>query len=452
MDNTQEVSNHKSDSKSSYSTSVDGQASIAFGEERLIFTGPHARKVSADLEELRRLRLKASGGTVFKRPRSRFWQIKYRVGDKWRYESTGLENRAEAERKLAFRAYEASAGQLPTTATFEQVVDNFLRDARVRGLKAVSRLESASKQLRRKLAGYRAEEIGRPIWIKYIDERTKEGAKPDTIHLELSVARQAYRVAQPDVVRVVPYMPKVRNLNVRKGFVDPRDWARVREYLRADFRDVCDFAFALGAREMEVLTLRWSDIEEGPRVVHFRSTKTDTTRPIPYAEIPQLLAVIERRIAAREKHERAGIISPWVFCFDEPVKIRERLYHRAGDPLFKAGDRGGLPSMLRSNLADACTKAKIPQLLFHDFRRSAARNFERAGVPRSVARLIGGWSNKIYDRYAIGAEVEKGSAMGQVADYFNRLGWHSGGTLQKSPRKIRGKMAEGGESRTLRQA
>lgn len=44
--------------------------------------------------------------------------------------------------------------------------------------------------------------------------------------------------------------------------------------------------------------------------------------------------------------------------------------------------------------------------MFHDLRRSAARNFERAGIPRSVARKLGGWSDKIYSRYAIGAESE----------------------------------------------
>jgi integrase len=453
MASTQEVSNHKSVSKSSSDDSVALLAdSVRRGEEHLLFTGSHARQASADLDELRRLRLKVSGGSLFKRPRSRFWQIKYRVGEKWRYESTGLEKRSEAERKLAFQVYQASAGQLPTTATFEQIIEHLCLDAKVRGLKSVARIQSATAQLIRRLEGHRAEQINRTHWLKYIDQRSTE-AKPDTIHLELSMARRAYRLARADgLVVTVPDIPQIRHLHVRSGFVEPRDWARVREHLRAEFRDVCDFAFACGAREMEALTLQWSDIEPEAQVVHFRETKTDTPRKIPFGDIPQLKAVIERREAARAKLERAGIIAPWVFCFDEPVTLRGRLYHRAGDQMFKAGDRGGLPSMLRANLADACTKAKVPQLLFHDFRRSAARNFERAGVPRSIARMIGGWSDRIYSRYAIGAESELGSALAQVGHYLGARGWHSGGTPAKTPPKRRGKVAEGGESRTLRQA
>jgi hypothetical protein len=89
--------------------------------------------------------------------------------------------------------------------------------------------------------------------------------------------------------------------------------------------------------------------------------------------------------------------------------------------------------------------------MFHELRRSAARNFERGGIPRSVARRLGGWSDKIYSRYAIGAESELGAAVGQVAEYVARSGWHSGGTRQKTSRKSGKIRAEGGGSRTLRQ-
>ncbi|HVA76249.1 MAG TPA: hypothetical protein VNF27_00060, partial [Candidatus Binataceae bacterium] len=175
-------------------------------------------------------------------------------------------------------------------------------------------------------------------------------------------------------------------------------------------------------------------------------------RKIPYSSIPQFEAVIERRVAAREKLRRTGTIAPWVFCFDAPVKLHGRLYHAAGAPLFLTRKRGDcvLLPMLRANLASACKRAKVPRLLFHDFRRSAARNFERAGVPRSVARMVGGWSDRIYSRYAIGAENELGAAMADVGGYLEQRGWHSGGTRQRNPTKSQESMAEGGGSRTLR--
>jgi len=111
----------------------------------------------------------------------------------------------------------------------------------------------------------------------------------------------------------------------------------------------------------------------------------------------------------------------------------------------------GLPSFLREEWAAACNAAGFPGRTFHDLRRSAARNFERAGIPRSVARRLGGWSDKIYSRYAIGAESELSGAVSKVADYVTCAGWHSRGTRPKTPSKLRGIVAEGGGSRTLRQ-
>jgi len=417
----------------------------------LIATGPAARRIQADLEELRRLRLKSGGGLVFKRPRSRYLQMKYRVGEKWRYETTGTQDRREAERLLAFKVYEASAGLLPGTATFRQIVEHFIRDARARGLRSVPRLKRATNNLLKKLDGYRAEQIDPSLWLKYLDERKQEAAA-DTVHLELSIARRIYKVARAaGLVRTVPDIPQIKHLHVRSGFIEPRDWARVREYLHSDLRDAGDFAHASG-REMEVLAVKWDHIELESSIVNFHSTKTDRPRKLPYARFPQLREVIERRLAVRKRLERAGVISPWVFCFEQPVRIRGRLYHSPGDPLFKQSAERGLLGMLRSNLAAACASAGLPRFLFHDLRRSTARNFERAGVPRSVARLIGGWSDRIYSRYAIGAESEMESELSKVGEYLHQRGWHSGGTGEKNPTKTGKVVAEGGRSRTFQRA
>ena len=43
--------------------------------------------------------------------------------------------------------------------------------------------------------------------------------------------------------------------------------------------------------------------------------------------------------------------------------------------------------------------------IFHDFRRTAVRNLENAGVPRSQAmKLVGHKTEAIYNRYAISNE------------------------------------------------
>ena len=57
---------------------------------------------------------------------------------------------------------------------------------------------------------------------------------------------------------------------------------------------------------------------------------------------------------------------------------------------------------VRDRWRTACEQAGYPGKLFHDFRRSAVRSLERAGVPRSTAMaMVGHKTESIYRRYAI---------------------------------------------------
>jgi integrase len=56
--------------------------------------------------------------------------------------------------------------------------------------------------------------------------------------------------------------------------------------------------------------------------------------------------------------------------------------------------------------ASACKNAGVPGRIPHDFRITAVRNLERAGVPRSVAMaMVGHRTEAIYRRYAIADEA-----------------------------------------------
>ena len=67
----------------------------------------------------------------------------------------------------------------------------------------------------------------------------------------------------------------------------------------------------------------------------------------------------------------------------------------------------------------ACKAAGVPGRIPHDFRRTAVRNLERAGVPRSTAMaMVGHRTETIYRRYAIVDELmlrEGAEKLDQVA-------------------------------------
>jgi hypothetical protein len=70
--------------------------------------------------------------------------------------------------------------------------------------------------------------------------------------------------------------------------------------------------------------------------------------------------------------------------------------------------------------ATACDKAKVPGRILHDFRRTAVRNLERAGVPRSVAmKLTGHKTESVYRRYAIVSDADLREATQRLMGTFS---------------------------------
>lgn len=81
-------------------------------------------------------------------------------------------------------------------------------------------------------------------------------------------------------------------------------------------------------------------------------------------ELRALLAQQRERVDRLSK--QTGRIIPWVF------------------PHLRGRHRGEQRRGFRKAWATACLRAGVPGRLLHDFRRSAVRNMERAGLPRSV--------------------------------------------------------------------
>ncbi|HYS18212.1 MAG TPA: tyrosine-type recombinase/integrase [Candidatus Binatia bacterium] len=82
------------------------------------------------------------------------------------------------------------------------------------------------------------------------------------------------------------------------------------------------------------------------------------------------------------------------------------VFHRNGKPI----------KDYRSAWQNACEAAGLPGRIPHDFRRTAVRNLERAGVSRSVAmKLTGHKTEAVYRRYAIVSEQDLHEAAAKLA-------------------------------------
>ncbi|HZL29340.1 MAG TPA: tyrosine-type recombinase/integrase [Acidobacteriaceae bacterium] len=69
----------------------------------------------------------------------------------------------------------------------------------------------------------------------------------------------------------------------------------------------------------------------------------------------------------------------------------------------------------RETWANACRSAGVPGLLFHDLRRTAARNLRRAGIAEGVIMKIGGWRTRsVFERYAIVSQTDIADALKEL--------------------------------------
>jgi len=82
-------------------------------------------------------------------------------------------------------------------------------------------------------------------------------------------------------------------------------------------------------------------------------------------------------------------------------------------------EKGRRIQSFRKAWASACQRAGVPDLLFHDLRRSAVRNMERAGIPRTIAMAISGHKTEsVYRRHDIVAERDLTYAAARLESYL----------------------------------
>jgi len=312
-------------------------------------------------------------GNLFKDPRSPYWQLSYWNGWRQVRESARTEDRVEAlailrERLSSVRVFAGagSAGErIKINGLFNLLLEDYRRNDRTDLYQAELRI---AKHLRPSFGDLKAAKLSSHHIRSYMDIRKAAGASNATINRELSLLRRAFNLGtyeDPPLVSRAPRIPKLKEDNVREGFLEPDQYRAILDALREPVKPIFVVAYHLGMRTGELLKLRrdWIDLDEGLIFVNGRVTKNRKPKVAPiYGDMRGWLEMLLARcrvVAPTSKH---------LFIWEDGKPIHD----------------------FRSPWEEACVAAGVPELLFHDLRRTAVRNMIRAGVPEKIAMAVSG--------------------------------------------------------------
>jgi integrase len=339
----------------------------------------------------KKMTVKARGlGRIYQR--GEIWWVQYSWRGTLHRESSKSTARARAVALLRKRHAEMGRGRLVgpdfERVSFEDLAAMLVQDYQVNERKSLDRCKRSIAHLRNSFGTSMAPDITPDRVDAYICARLAAGTKPATVRLDLAALGRMFTLGER--AGKVPHRPRFASIevrNTRSGFFEDADLREVLEQLPKHLCPVVQFAHLTGWRKGEVLGLQWRQVDFKAGVVRLEpgSTKNDEGRSFPFAALPALEALLgaQRGRTAALERERGQVI-PWVF-------------HRFGKPI----------RSFHSAWQAACERAEVPGRLFHDLRRTAVRNLERAGVPRSWAmKLTGHKTESVYRRYAIVSEAD----------------------------------------------
>lgn len=355
-------------------------------------------------------------GTGSKRLRGKIWWIRYYYRGKAVDESTESRDERDADKLLRKRLGQLELGARPAARsklTIGDVIDLTLNEYRLLKRRGLQIEELRSKAVRVAIGHFPADRFSQSAIRDYIEQRRTAGRADSTINRELSLVRHGFTLAlqaDPPLVERAPKIPKLAEENVREGFLEHDQYLKLRAALPDRLKCLLVVKYHLGLRLGELRNLRWEQVDIPGAAIKLpgRSTKSKKPRTAPiYGDMGPSL---EMQMADRDANWPN---CPWVFHY----RNRQIGHHVKG-------------------WREACIAAGVPDLLRHDLRRSAVRNMERAGIPRSIATSISGHlTEAVYRRYDIVSERDLSIARERMNAFFEAKVSDSSGT--KSNQEVR---------------
>jgi len=322
-------------------------------------------------------------GCIYKR--GNIYWIKYYRNGKPYQESSRSTKETKAKHLLKKREGEIAEGKVPgivfDKVKFDDLAKDLLSDYRINERKSLVRAQESINHLREFFEGMRIPQITTPKINQYIEMRLEEGAANGTINRELAALKRLLNIGArqtPPKVGMLPYIPMLKERNVRQGFFEHCDFLELRKSLPDYLKGFATFAYKAGWRRSEIENLTWSQVDLHQGIVRLEPGETKNSEGRTVYMDEELKEVFQNQWESRKKGKK---IIPFVFPNQDGTdKIKD----------------------FRGAWSKACSDAEIGKKLFHDLRRTAVRNMVRSGIPERVAMMISGHKTRsVFERYNI---------------------------------------------------
>jgi len=331
-------------------------------------------------------------GRIYQRGKT-WWIQYYRRGELFR-ESSRSHLKSVASTLLKKREGEIADGRLPSLqaekTTFKELSRLYIQDYEINRKKSLARAKQHVKQLTKFFKRHLSLEITTQALHDYIEKRQKEKAANGTINRELTALKRMFNLAArqtPPLVLSVPFIPHLKEDNVRKGFFTEEEYKLMRAALPDHMKIPFIIGYWTGMRAGEIVNLKWDqmNLDEGWIRLEPGTTKSGRGRSIPLvAEVREVLGFWKNLTLTKYPS------CHWV-CHYRGERMK-RLSKRMWDSV--------------------CEKVGLSGKLFHDLRRTAVRNMVRAGISERVAMELSGHKTRsVFDRYNIVDENDLSEAV-----------------------------------------